>query len=260
MIRHEDQNIAVLDQFGRQAPGYASLGHASDDPRFAPLVSLADPRASDRLLDVACGTGRLALALAPLVDEVVGIDLTEAMIDEARAAQGAADVRWIVGDVLPLPFDAGRFSLLVCSAAFHHMADPAAVLAEMARVCTAAGRIAVIDLTPDPDTAEAFNRFERLRDPSHVRAMTPDALRALGPPLGLREIGVRSISTRRFTLEAIMSTSFPADGDADRVRALAHDDAAAGHDQLGLDAALEAGVPTIRYPMTIVVWARDARS
>jgi ubiquinone/menaquinone biosynthesis C-methylase UbiE len=261
MTRHETQNEAILDQFTQQAQPYAKLTAATGRGGRAdtPLFKAIHPLPTDTVLDVACGTGALTLALAELTQQVTGIDLTVAMIDQGRALQakaGITNVDWQVGDVLPLPFPDGAFSLVVSQAAFHHLADPAAVLAEMARVCARGGRIAVNDVCPDPEKADAFNSAEKLRDPSHVRALPPEELRSLGKQAGLVETATSSQPTAPIPLEAILATSFPNPGDLEKVRALYHADAHGGANALGLQAELAGGQIVIQYPMTVVVWQR----
>jgi SAM-dependent methyltransferase len=262
VTRHEAQNEAILEQFTKQAAPYArlvaTLPHNRGD---SPLLEALRPLPTDTVLDVACGTGSLTLALAGVTRHVTGIDLTAAMIDQGRALQakvGITNVTWQVGDILPLPFPDNAYSLVVSKAAFHHLADPAAVLAEMARVCSRDGRIAVHDVCPDPDKAEAFNRVEKLRDPSHVRALPPAQLRSLGKQVGLVEASVSSQPTTPIPLEAVLATSFPNPGDLDEIRAVYHADAQSGANTLGLSAAVAGGRIMIQYPMTLVVWQHAA--
>src|SRR5439155_824322 len=98
-----------------------------------------------------------------------------------------ANVAWQVGDVLPLPYPDGAFSLVVSRFAFHHFPEPRAVLAEMKRVCAPGGRVVLVDVAASEDTAKAaaFNRMEKLRDPSHVRALTLAELEGLFAEVGL---------------------------------------------------------------------------
>ena len=260
-MTHEAQNEAVRAQFTQQAEPYAKLTAAlpQSGRGHSALFEVLRPSPADTVLDVACGTGSLTLALARVTRQVTGIDLTEAMIDQGRAAQakeGITNVDWQVGDVLPLPFPDETFSLVVSKAAFHHLADPAAVLVEMARVCSRGGRIALNDVGPDPETADAFNRVEKLRDPSHARALTPAQLRSLGQQAGLVETAFSSQLTPQLPLEAILAASFSNPGDMDTVRAQYRADAQSGANTLGLKAALVGGQIMIQYPMTLVVWQR----
>jgi len=258
MPDHSAQNAAVLDQFGKQAESYAALVARNPDGGLPPLLETARPMPHDRVLDVGCGTGRIAVALAPLVGHVTGVDLTPAMLDQARAVQskaGVSNIDWRQADVTALPFADGAFSLVMCSAMLHHTASPAAVLAEMKRVCAPDGRIAASDLTPAPEKAAAFDAIEILRDPSHTHAMPQAELRAIGASLGLREVAVRTRAAH-FPLETVLATSFPPPGMLDRVRELYRRDAEAGVDALGLSARLEDGAIMVAYPTTLVVWAR----
>ena len=126
--------------------------------------------------------------LARVARHVTGIDLTPAMLEQARALQrqqGLENLTWQEGDVLPLPYADHSFSIVSTRFAFHHFEDPLAVLKEMRRVCRPGGRVVVADSAPAAGKADAFNRMERLRDPSHVRALSPEELRALFTEAGL---------------------------------------------------------------------------
>ena len=98
--------------------------------------------AADTLLaiDVACGPGTYTRPLASRVRHAVGVDLTPAMIEKARAEaahDGITNIEFVSADVYALPFDDGVAGVVSCGYAFHHMADPARALAEMARVLAA---------------------------------------------------------------------------------------------------------------------------
>jgi ubiquinone/menaquinone biosynthesis C-methylase UbiE len=250
------QNARVLDQFSRQAEGYAKLVNRSGPPWGDPLLECTQPNVQDRVLDVGCGSGQLAVALAPLVAHVTGIDLTPAMLEQARAHQakmGLANIEWMQADSRRLPVADGSFSLVVSRSMIHHAADPLGTLAEMRRACVSGGRIAVLDLTPDPDRAAAFDAIELLRDPSHARALPVEELRALGAKLGLEEIALRAHAAE-LPFESVLATSRPHPGVLERVREFLARDAARGTDVFGLAARLKDDEVWVRYPMTLVVW------
>src|SRR3989440_7329014 len=166
----------VLDQFTRQATPFANSAAMRDEDALRLLVEFSGAGRDDTLLDVACGPGLVVAAFARVCRQATGIDLTPAMIDKARehaAAAGLANVAWHIGNVLPLPFPDRAFSIVVSRFAFHHFPDPLAVLREMARVATRPARIVVADMaaSDDPTRADALNRMERLRDPSHTCAL-----------------------------------------------------------------------------------------
>jgi ubiquinone/menaquinone biosynthesis C-methylase UbiE len=258
MTRKSDQDARVLDQFSQQAEAYAQLisSVAARAPALGGLLELACPTRDDRALDVGCGTGHRAVALAPLVAHVTGVDMTPEMLDQARARQreaGVDNVDWAQGDATALPFPDGAFTLVMSQAMLHHAADPAATLAEMRRVCAPGGRIAVNDLTPAPEKSAAFDAIEILRDPSHAHALTLAELRGLGAALGMEEVEVRP-QPSEFPIEPILAASRPPPGMLERVRELYARDAASGADSLGMGARLNNGEVWAAYPMTLVVW------
>jgi SAM-dependent methyltransferase len=137
---------------------------------------LLGPFASDEVvLDSGCGTGALAFALAPLVAEVVGVDVEGDYLEAARKA-APANVRFVEGDAQALPFGYGMFDLSACHRVLHHLRRPELAVSELARVTRPGGRILVVDQlgSIDPLRSMEMDRFERLRDPAHQRLL-PDA-------------------------------------------------------------------------------------
>jgi ubiquinone/menaquinone biosynthesis C-methylase UbiE len=261
MSTHSDQNARVLDQFGKQAESYAALVRRSgDNTSLDPVLAALQPLSTDRMLDVGCGSGRFAIKMAPLVAHVTGVDLTDAMLDQARRAQAEAkiaNVLWRQCDVTELPFDDATFDIVSSQAMLHHVASPSRVIAEMRRVCKPGGRIIVVDMTPKPSKAAALNAIEILRDPSHANAITNAELRAIGTDLGIPEIAVREYESR-ISLEAVLKTSFPDTVTLDRIRRLYRIDAESGSDALGMGAQIEDDQVVVAYPMSMVVWRREA--
>ncbi len=176
-------------RFTDTASDYAASRVAARAAQVQALSDLASPSADDRVLDVACGPGALLATLAPRVRRAVGLDLTPAMLALARAA--APGVALVCGAAERLPFDDGAFSLVVCTWAFHHFAAPPRVLAEMARVCAAGGRVVVGDLvgSEDDGVRARHNELERLRDPAHVALDSARGLAGLMDRAGLAARG-----------------------------------------------------------------------
>jgi ubiquinone/menaquinone biosynthesis C-methylase UbiE len=180
----------VQESFTRQADVYAVTPTVVDPSRIARLLEAVNPDASARVLDVACGPGFLALALAGRCREAVGLDLTDAPLaiaERNRHQHGLANVRFQQGDADRMPFAKEEFDVVVCRFAFHHFEDPGRVLREMARVCRPQGKVAIEDLVTSEHRARAdyHNRFERLRDPSHTRALAPTELLGMFAAAGL---------------------------------------------------------------------------
>jgi ubiquinone/menaquinone biosynthesis C-methylase UbiE len=215
-----DHQSRILDQFTRQAEPFARAQAIRNQEALDRIVALAGAGREDTSLDVACGPGLLACAFARVVRHAVGLDLTPAMLQQARktqAEQGLENVTWQQGDVMALPYPDAHFSIVSSRFAFHHLLEPLAALREMIRVCKSGGRVVVADMAPAPEKADALNAEERLRDPSHVRATPVSELRGLFVQVGLSE---PRIETYRLEgeLEDLLSRSFPKPGDADRIR------------------------------------------
>ncbi len=220
--RHEE---LILDQFTRQAVPFATASSIRNLEALARIVHMAAAGREDTVLDVACGPGLLTCAFARNVRHATGIDLTPAMLDQAREVQkqqGLSNLTWDQGDVLPLPYPDASFSIVSARFAFHHFLDPLAVLKEMRRVCRKGGRIVVADSAPAAAKADSFNAMERLRDPSHVRAFPLEELKALFAGAGLPEPRTEMYRLEG-DLEGLLERSFPNDGDADRIRKIFED-------------------------------------
>jgi demethylmenaquinone methyltransferase / 2-methoxy-6-polyprenyl-1,4-benzoquinol methylase len=115
--------------------------------RAADLASLAP---GDRALDVATGTGDLALELARRVapgGEVIGVDFAARMLELARTKAGAAPVRFQAGNALALPFDDDEFAAATVGFGARNFADLERGLSEMARVVRPGGRVVVLEIT-----------------------------------------------------------------------------------------------------------------
>jgi SAM-dependent methyltransferase len=242
----------ILDQFTRQAVPFATAAAIRNEDALNRIVKMAEAGPNDTVLDVACGPGLLACAFARVARHVTGIDLTPAMLEQARTLQrqqGLENLTWQEGDVLPLPYADASFSIVSARFAFHHFLDPLAVLKEMRRVCRPGGRVVVSDSAPAANKADAFNRMERLRDPSHVRALSPEELRALFGDAGLSAPRVQP-DLLPGDVESLLARSFPREGDADRIRKIFAD--SLEHDDLGMAAVRTDGKICFAFPTLIL--------
>lgn len=216
---------AIVDQFTRQAAQFAASPTARSEEILERILRLAEPGASDTALDVACGPGLLVCALARHVRHARGIDLTPAMLVQARRTQqeqGVENVSWDQGDVTAMPYADGQFEIVTCRFAVHHFPDPLAVLREMRRVCRAGGRIVIADSAPARARADAFNAMEKMRDPSHTRALAVEEMTELFVRAGLPEPRVER-TRLALDLDEFLGRSYPKEGDEARIRAMFED-------------------------------------
>jgi len=145
----------------------------------ARAADLAAVGPGDRVLDVATGTGDLALELKRRVGpsgEVVGSDFSEGMLELARAK--AADIRFEHGNALALPYDDGEFDAATVGFGARNFSDLAQGLREMARVVRPGGRVVILEITtPQRPPLSWFFRlwFDRLVPLLGRAAGDPDA-------------------------------------------------------------------------------------
>lgn len=258
MTQQDPSHIATtIDQFTRQSAAFAALPIHSDAEAMALAFRCAGLSGEDQVLDVACGPGLVACAAAATARHVDGIDLTPAMIASAQARQaekGLSNLGWHTGNVASLPWSEDRFDLVLCRYAVHHFARPETVLAEMARVCRPGGRVMVIDATPDEATATAFDEIERLRDPSHTRALPRATLMRLGRDLGLSPLEGASYELEVGLEDQLAASACEVDA-AQMIRERLTADASEGSDRHGFAARYDdTGGVRMRYPISILVW------
>jgi SAM-dependent methyltransferase len=147
------------------------------------------------VLDVACGAAHVPEQLAPHVRQVVGLDLTRALLDvgaDRLRRAGITNALLQEGNANELPFVDASFDLVVCRGSLHHFPRPEQPVAEMARVCRPQGRVVVSDMVaPSSDVREPFDALHRFLDPSHAGVLLEtelaELLRTTVGPLGYGE-------------------------------------------------------------------------
>jgi len=245
----------IVDQFTRQAPGFAAAPALHNQAALDLLVEAARPLDTDVSLDVACGPGSVVVAFAARVRQAVGLDATEAMLEEARglaARAGVGNVAWHRGDAYALPFADGAFDIVSCRFALHHLQEPARAFAEMVRVARPGGRIVLCDAfaSDDPAKAAAFNAMERFRDPSTVEFRPLAFLRGLFAVVGLPEPEARfyQVPAER---ERVVALAFPVGGDRAGLRAMLG--ASVEGDTMGVGARWDGDTMLFAYPAAVMV-------
>jgi demethylmenaquinone methyltransferase/2-methoxy-6-polyprenyl-1,4-benzoquinol methylase len=152
------------------------LSYGQDARWKARLVSMAEVRTGERALDLACGTGDIAFAMAARGARAVGLDITHRMLQLARLRAGSAGassrqaVEFISGDMTSLPFRSASFDLVTTGYGLRNVPDLDAAIDEIARVLRPGGRVLSLD----------FNRPES----AVVRAAYLAYLTGIGATLG----------------------------------------------------------------------------
>ncbi|QBD77147.1 methyltransferase domain-containing protein [Ktedonosporobacter rubrisoli] len=164
----------VQNSFGPVASAYVTSAVHASGPDLAWVVEAAALTGKERVLDVATGTGHTALAVAPYASEVIALDLTSSMLQNAQQLareRQVHNISFIEGNALSLPFADNSFEVVTCRQAAHHFSDVAKAVKEWRRVLKPGGRLVLVDtISPEEPEQDTFlNTFEVLRDPSHVR-------------------------------------------------------------------------------------------
>jgi demethylmenaquinone methyltransferase/2-methoxy-6-polyprenyl-1,4-benzoquinol methylase len=133
--------------FDRIAPVYDAMNRvmtAGLDRRWRRLTAEAVVRPGERVLDVCCGTGDLALADLRAGGRVTGLDFSERMLERARRKSDA--VEWMLGDAMALPFGDGMFDAVTVGFGVRNLPDLESGLAELRRVVRDGGRLGVLEI------------------------------------------------------------------------------------------------------------------
>jgi len=174
-MNSESAKALVQAQFGPAAAEYATSAVHAKGASLARLVELVQPQSDWRVLDVASAAGHTAFVFAPHVAHVISSDLTPEMLPVAArvaAEKGITNVSFEEADAEALPYDDGHFDLVTCRIAPHHFPDIGQFVREASRVLRSGGLLAVVDnVVLAGETGDYVNAVEKLRDPSHVRAL-----------------------------------------------------------------------------------------
>lgn len=186
-----DSKTQIQRLFNRLAPLYARRVLRSARPEARQDAEWINPQPRERVLDLACGPGTLALELARQGGRVFAVDFAPRMLLEARRAARARrglDLYLCAADAERLPLAKGSVDLVACSYSFACFPAPQWVVEEMRRVTRPGGRIAVVEVVAASDAARGrvLNRLERLRTRASVRHLSLNDLLALFYQAGLQ--------------------------------------------------------------------------
>jgi SAM-dependent methyltransferase len=144
---------------------FDKLEWASRQDYLSAMVRAGDPRSDDFVLDAGTGTGIVARAIAPLVDGVIGVDLSPEMI-EASMATEIVGCQFEVGNCMDLRFPTGHFSKVYSRMMFHSLIDGGDIAAsECHRVLKEGGKFILSEGIPPSSTAEPwYTEMFRLKE------------------------------------------------------------------------------------------------
>src|SRR5262249_46440621 len=143
------------------------------------------------------------------------------------------------------------FDAAISRFAFHHLERPERALAELFRVVRRGGKIVVMDAVPAAAKRDRFDAFEKLRDPSHARALTMEELVELGERHTLMPAKVRRLRLR-IELESHLTKSLSTPAVADQLRELVRSDAKS--DLMDFRPEQLDGQWHIQYPLAVFAW------
>lgn len=196
------------DFFSKNAESYAKSTSHKSGADLGVLIENLGLNSKMEAVDLATGTGFTAAALAKHVSRVVAYDATPEMLNQAKklaAEEGYSNIEFETGDVMDMPFSDSTFDVATCRRAAHHFTDMKKFLSEVYRVLKPGGKLGVADmLRPENDEADIFNSLERVRDNSHVGAISVSTWRELLVGAGF-EVEALSTSDELYTLEKWLS-------------------------------------------------------
>jgi len=246
--------LEIVSQFTRQSRPFAEMAVHSESRSFEVFRELGSFSGKEKVLDSGCGPGLVSLYLAEFVGQISGVDLTPAMVNlaaETASKSGIANASFVQGDMTSLPFATGHFDVAVSRYTFHHLEHHREAFAEMIRVTRPGGKVIVVDVNPEAIKRKAYDRFERLRDPSHTSALTFEELIHLGEKHGLKTPQVIQFGLE-VDVQHLIASSFPEKvSREDLIQLLAED---LKSNKLSFNVKNEMGSLTMTFPVTAAGW------
>jgi ubiquinone/menaquinone biosynthesis C-methylase UbiE len=259
------QNASMVDRgheevvrrsFEQQAPLFAGADSIFAQ-RPSGTLSWIEPLSNDMIvLDVACGAGHAAEPVARRVRQVVGVDLTPALLHIGRERLRDAKIENVLfqeANAELLPFVDESFDIVFCRSSLHHFADAQRAVEEMFRVCRIGGRVVIVDLiAPLAYARDQFDHIHRLLDPSHVRTFLGDELVELVPG-GVDVLTYADTTTSRFPIDV----AFGDQSDSAAVLDLLHAKADGTADATGFGPVVEDGKVVVSFISCVIHAERD---
>lgn len=196
-------NTLLQNQFGPGAAAYVGSAVHARGADLERIAAITATQAPGRALDLGCGGGHVAYAMAPFAAQVTACDL----LPEMTAAVAAEAVRRGFGNIqvccapaAALPFADAAFDMLACRFSAHHWPDVPAGLREARRVLRPGGSAVFVDVMapPQPAADTHLQAVELLRDASHGRDYTEAEWRAM---LGEAGFAISTVAKGRLRMD-----------------------------------------------------------
>jgi ubiquinone/menaquinone biosynthesis C-methylase UbiE len=193
-LPENDHSGGVVEEFTRAAPGFAERTKG----RFENLDAVAFSQVSQGVVvaEVGAGTGHFLSLFEDVASALVAVDLTPAMLQQAR--RDHPGIATVVGDGARLPLRSSSVNLAACAQMLHHVWEPLPILNEMRRVVAPGGSVLIVDqVAPERyEEAVAMTELEIIRDPSHAASRPPSAFRVLVQAAGLEVADERVVESQ----------------------------------------------------------------
>jgi len=172
---------SVRRSYDRLAEDYDRRWNAYVDATLEVVLQVTCPNQSERVLDVACGTGALGERIAkrwPAV-QVIGVDVSSAMLRQASTKVIAGETHWCQAESDRLPFHEDSFDLIICANSFHFFRNPSTTLTEVHRLLRPGGSFILVDWCDDYLSCKLCSLWLRLFDPAFHRMYSTNACKSL---------------------------------------------------------------------------------
>lgn len=210
----ETEKDVIQVEFERAAETFAARTAGRFD--HMDVVAFSGIRRGATVLEVGAGTGNFLALFDGVASRQIAVDVTFAMLKQARARNPAMEI--VQADGAALPIRSRSIDLASSAQVLHHIHRPIPVLKEMRRVLADEGRVLIVDQV-SPERVEetlAMNELELLRDPSHAMSRPPSGLRIMVAAAGL-DIEAEEIHE---SIDRLSSWMSPAEFPAARIAAV----------------------------------------